>query len=240
MHSKFLEYLVEELGPEFNASDKPDKRASLTMTYHAGDARIAITLEMKTDTIATENLLGIFTRPRRPQKQSETDAAQALDQVSAVREAVRVRLVTRGTHRRVAAKRDDVPDALLPVAARDVEHLAAAGADTGQMRGSRQGRLGDNPPDCGQSAVARGASCTISHRNEVGIAPAKLFDRSPPLLSRRTQTGREEFERYGKIVGQAGGCPLRIMLKWWAHIVVHRISPPAGRPGLAPALDRDD
>ena len=79
MHSKFLEYLVEELGPEFNASDKPDKRASLTMTYHAGDARIAITLEMKTDTIATENLLGIFTRPRRPQKQSETDAAQALD-----------------------------------------------------------------------------------------------------------------------------------------------------------------
>lgn len=62
MHSKFLEYLVEELGPEFNPSDKPDKRASLTLTYHAGDARVAITIEMKTDTIATENLLGIFAR----------------------------------------------------------------------------------------------------------------------------------------------------------------------------------
>ena len=62
MHSKFLEYLVEELGPEFSPSEKPDKRASLTMHYSAGPARLAITLEMKTDTKDTEQILGIFAK----------------------------------------------------------------------------------------------------------------------------------------------------------------------------------
>ena len=52
------------------------------------------------------------------------DAAQARDQVGAIGEAVRVRLVARGAGRRIAAQRDDVADAFVPVAARDVEHLA--------------------------------------------------------------------------------------------------------------------
>ncbi len=66
-------------------------------------------------------LLGI----RRHGDFEVADGLEAGDEIRGVREAVRARLILDGARRRIATQRDDVADALVPVLARDIQHLAS-------------------------------------------------------------------------------------------------------------------
>ena len=65
------------------------------------------------------------------------DFFQAGDEIGGVGITVRVRLVALRTLGRVAAQGDEVPYTHVPVFARDVVDLTAAGADAGQVRRRR-------------------------------------------------------------------------------------------------------
>src|SRR5262245_3491103 len=89
-------------------------------------------------------------------------ALETRNEIRRVSKAIGMRRVGRLAFDRVAAQRDDVADALIPVATRDVENLAARCADAGEMRRTGQRRLALNARDEAVRALARGAVRTVS------------------------------------------------------------------------------
>ncbi len=85
------------------------------------------------------------------------DLLQAGDEFGGIAIAVRVRLIFRPGLRRVAAQRDDVANAELPIFARNVVDLIAARADAGEVRGRCQRGFLEDPLDR-LRGCARGSS----------------------------------------------------------------------------------
>ncbi len=95
---------------------------------------------------------------------------------------------------RVAAKRDDVADAEIPIAARDVFDLAPARADAGQVRGGRERGFMDDALDRLVGALAGRTASPVGHGHEPGLQWREGLDRLPQGLGHPLVLRRKELE----------------------------------------------
>ena len=123
----------------------------------AARARVDLALEVVEVRLRRSAPRGALPDRRRPRSRTAATRARPGDQVGRKGEAIRVRPVAVVAVRRVTAQRDQVADALVPVAARDVEDLLAWRADAGEVRraGERGLALDAASPPC---ACARASS----------------------------------------------------------------------------------
>ena len=108
--------------------------------------------------------------------------------------------------RGIAAQRDDVAHARLPVAARDVEDLAARRADAGQVRRRGQRGLAQDARHDVVRALAGRPVRAVGDRHEAWRERREALDRLPERLLHRRVVGREELEghRYRLHVSHSG------------------------------------
>jgi len=97
--------------------------------------------------------------------------------------------------RRIAAQRHHVPNALVPVGARDVENLAACGADTGEVWRAGESRLPLDARHDAVGALARRAIGAVGHRHEARHERRQALERAPQGRLHRGVRRREELER---------------------------------------------
>ena len=119
---------------------------------------------------------------------------EARHQIRGVSETVAAGLIAHDPLRRVAAQSHYVPYAFVPVLARDVEDLTAAGADTGEMRCSGQRSL---PLDACYELVrarARRAISTIRNGDESRRQRRQALHGAPQRRFHLRIAGREELE----------------------------------------------
>ena len=117
-------------------------------------------------------------------------------EVGGVGETARVRHVLRLPLGRVAAQRDDVADALVPIAARNGQHLVLAGTDAGQVRRTGEPGLARDAGDDVVGAVARGAVGAIGHRHEPRPQRREPLHRLPQRRLHLRRLRRKELERH--------------------------------------------
>jgi hypothetical protein len=94
-------------------------------------------------------------------------------------------------------QRDDVANALVPIYTRNVEHLAAAGADAGQVRHTSELRFLLDARDHVVGAFARGTVGAVGHRDETRTQRFEISDRLPQGLFHGLVGGRKELEGNG-------------------------------------------
>jgi hypothetical protein len=126
---------------------------------------------------------------------------EARDEIGRVREAVGARFVRHRARGRVAAQRDDVADALVPILARDVEHFAAARADAGEVRHAIEARLFLHARDDVVSALAGAAIGAVGHGHEGRAQRLEIPDGFPECLLHHLVGGRKELEGNGNWLG---------------------------------------
>ena len=124
------------------------------------------------------------------------DGPEPLHEVGGIREAAGVRLVGRLPGRRVAAQRDDVSHARVPVAARDVEDLLARRADAGQVRGRRKRGFAQDAGDRVVRALAGRPVRTVGDRYEARRERRETLDGLPQRALHLRVAGRKELERH--------------------------------------------
>ena len=103
---------------------------------------------------------------------------------------------------RIAAQRDDVADAGLPIGVGDLGNLGLARLDTGQVRGGGDAGFAGDARDGGVGAFPRRAACAIGDRDEARIEGAEHFYRRPQRLVHLVGLGREEFEADADVTRQ--------------------------------------
>jgi hypothetical protein len=82
------------------------------------------------------------------------DGLEARHQLRRAGIALRVRLIRRAGHRRIAAQGNDVADARRPIFGGDGVHLPTAGADAGEVSGGVQTGFTLDPHHCGVGTLA--------------------------------------------------------------------------------------
>ena len=122
------------------------------------------------------------------------DALQARDEIRRIGEAIGMRHIGRLALDRIAAQRDEVANALIPVATRDVEHFAARSADTGEMRRARERRLALNARDETVRALTRRSICAIRHGDEARRERHQALHRLPQRGFHFRVARRKELE----------------------------------------------
>ncbi len=137
--------------------------------------------------------LGMGFRIARDGNLEISDALQAADEIVGVGIALRMRLVFRiDAPGRIAAQRDDVANARVPVIARDLVDLRLRRRDAGEMGGGRNIRLAHEARHGLVRALAGRAARAIRHRDEFRRQRQKTRRSSPTGLSRppRSSAGR--------------------------------------------------
>ena len=124
------------------------------------------------------------------------------DEIGGVGIAARVRRIARpDAAGRVAAQRDDVADAGLPIVARDRVDLLARRRDAGQMRGRFERGLLADAAHRRVGALARRAAGAVGHRDEARPQRFEPLDRGPQPLFHLLRLRREELERDARRAG---------------------------------------
>jgi len=105
---------------------------------------------------------------------------------------------------RIAAQRDDVAHARLPIGLGDLGDLGAARIDAGEVRGRHQLGLAHQPRDRVVGAVPRRPAGAVGDRDEARRERRQRLDRLPERFFHLLRLGREEFEADSDIAGGVG------------------------------------
>ena len=123
------------------------------------------------------------------------DAPEARDEIGGKSVAAGMRRIPLADPaRRVAAQRDDVADAGLPVIGGDGVDLVAGRGDAGQMRGRLQRRLVADAADGRMGPLAGRAAGAVGHRDEARRQRFKPLDHLPQPQFHLGGPRRREFE----------------------------------------------
>ncbi len=121
-------------------------------------------------------------------------ALETGNQISRIREPIRMRHIRRLAFHRVAAQRDDVSNALVPIATRDIEHFAARRPYASQMRRTGERRLTLDARNEAMRALARRPVRAIRHRNKTGRERREPLNRLPQRGIHLHVARRKELE----------------------------------------------
>src|SRR6267143_5514668 len=107
--------------------------------------------------------------------------------------------------RRITAKRYDMADADIVIAADDIVDLAARRANTGQMRGRQKVGFRKNPGDGGMGTLAGRSASAIGDRHEAGGERRQTLDGLPEIALHFLGLWRKELEGdRGRLRGRLG------------------------------------
>ena len=132
------------------------------------------------------------------------DLLQARDQLGGIGIALRMRSEGAAGLGRVAAQRDEVAHARVPIGARHGIDFVAAGIDAGEMRGGGERRVAHDPLDRLVGALAGRAPCPVGHADEARVERRERLDRLPQGRGHGLGLGREEFEADGDVAARFG------------------------------------
>ena len=138
--------------------------------------------------------LRMHLRVSRDRDVKRRDGGESRDQLRRVAETCGARPMRALPPRQIATQRDQVANALVPVAARDCEDLAARGADAGEVRCARERGVALDARHDVVGAFARGAVRAVSHRHEARCQRREALDGVPQDRLHRRVRWREEFE----------------------------------------------
>src|SRR4051812_26639181 len=108
-----------------------------------------------------------------------SNALQTGNQVRCVGEAIGAWNIPSGPLRRIAPKRHQVANSLIPILTRDIEDFAAARTDACQMRCADERRLALHSGHNIVSALASRAVCSVSYGNKARRERCEPLNRLP-------------------------------------------------------------
>ena len=159
------------------------------------------------------------------------DLLQPGDQLGGIGIALRMGRVGLARLGRIAAQRDDVTHAGVPIGARDIVDLAAARADAGQVRGGRKVGFAHQPLDRGVGPLAGRSAGAIGHRHEARRSGASVSIECHSVSAILSRLGREEFEADLDVAARRGE-QRRVAAR--ARVKLSRFMPPSAGAGVRP------
>ena len=174
---------------------KAQENARVVEELGDGAGRTGVDLALEVGQILRRRArLRMHLRVGRDRDVERRERGEGCDQLHRVAKIRGVRPMWALALRRVATQRDQVADALAPVAARDRQDLAARGADAGEVRCAGERRVALDARHELVSALARGAVRAVGYRNEARSQGRQALDGVPQDRRHRRIRRREEFE----------------------------------------------